>query len=217
MTPLPQRKKTAEEISQLREQLGVPAAIPISTKMETEMEPSLPARKKPTQPETIEFHKLIHSDGSKEPVPLAGYVKTAAASSSVTRPRPEIEIGEDYEKDQELDSQIPTRKRTALELDEMRHREMLRQLATEPPKNIKFMSCHPAGITAGYLLAGVGSTGFWVDFYPWSATITGSLLAMLLAGFIALRRPISRHHAGFITATAVLVAIFTSIHHFLHI
>ena len=218
MTPLPQRKKTAEEISQLRDQLGVPpAAVPVTTKMETEMEPSLPARKRPTKPKTTKFQKVIHPDGSRDPVPLAGYVKTVETSSPVTRPEPAVQIGEDREEDLGLDSPLPTRKRTALELEEMRQREMLRQLETEPPKNIKFMSCHPAGIAVGYLLAGVGSTGFWVESYPWSATLTGSLLALLLAGFIALRRPVSRHHAGFMAATSLLVAVFTAVHHFLQI
>ena len=83
--------------------------------------------------------------------------------------------------------------------------------------NIKFTPCHPAGITAGYILAGIGSLSFWVTSYPWSAVMTGSLLALLLAGFIALRRPISRHHAGFIAATSLLVNVFTAIHRFLHI
>ena len=99
----------------------------------------------------------------------------------------------------------------------MRRREMLNQLGTEPQINIKFTPCHPAGITAGYILAAVGSTAFWVEAYPWSATLTGSLLALLLAGFIALRRPVSRHHAGFIAASSLLVATFTAIHRFLHI
>ena len=99
----------------------------------------------------------------------------------------------------------------------MRRREMLSQLSTEPLKNFKIMPCHPAGITAGYILAGIGSMSFWVTSYPWSAVMTGSLLALLLAGFIALRRPISRHHAGFIAATSLLVNVFTAIHRFLHI
>ena len=176
MTPLPQRKKTDEEIAKLREELGIPVAVPITTKMETEVDaahpavgPAHPTRMRPTKPQTTKFQKLIHADGSREPITLPGYKETVEEAPPEMRAAPAVQIVED----RDLDSLLPKRKRSALELEEMRHREMLRQLGTRPLKNIKFMPCHPAAIAVGYILAGAGS--------------------------------------------ALLVAVFTAIHHFLQI
>ena len=91
---------------------------------------------------------------------------------------------------------------------------MLSQLNVEPPANFKFAAAHPAIIAIGYLLALAGVCSFWIEGYPLIAIAGGGAAALILAGFLAVRRPVSRHHAGFISAIAVLVGVFATIHHF---
>ena len=95
----------------------------------------------------------------------------------------------------------------------MRRRDMLSQMNVPPPANPKFMAAHPALITVGYLLAAIDACSFWIEAYPLPVIITTSVAALLIAAFLFLRRPISRHHAGFISAIAVLVGVFATIHH----
>ena len=47
-----------------------------------------------------------------------------------------------------------------------------------------------------------------------AATAGCSTAAMLLAAFIYLRRPISRHHAAFIAVIALFVIVFGALHFF---
>ncbi|MDX1679684.1 MAG: hypothetical protein R3242_03035 [Akkermansiaceae bacterium] len=216
MTPLPQRKKTPEEIAQLRDQLGVPQATPATTKMQTVMEPSVEAQRKATthappeasegsedaeEPQAPEFRKLIHSD--PDPIDPAG---ERAEADSYASPAAPIETGS------KPGSPLPERRRSPHELEELRRREMLSQVGKEPPVNYKFQPAHPALITFGYLLAAAGSCSFWMQSYPRTALAAGCMGALAIAVFLFICRPASQHHAGFISAIALLVGTFTIIH-----
>lgn len=197
MTPLPQRKKTAEEIAQLRDQLGVPAGVedPETERQEPERVATMAAAKPSSPP----AQQATASPQSGLWLPPPSYPEVMRLKS----PAPQAE-----------ERKIPAKRHSDEELEEMRRREMLGKINEPAPTNIKFMAAHPALITGGYLLAAIGICGFWIKAYPWIAIIIGSVLALAVAGFMALRRPVSRHHAGFISVISVLVGVFSTIQHF---
>ena len=192
MTPLPQRKKTAEEIAQLRDQLGVPPGV-----------------------EGQQVEQVAKTATSKPPSPPAGQV-TASPQSDLWLPPPNYPeaMGPKSPAPQADRRKLPAKRHSNEELEEMHRREMLSKINEPAPTNIKFMAAHPALIAAGYLLAASGLCGFWIKTYPWIAIIIGSALALAISGFMAVRRPVSRHHAGFISVISVLVGVFGTIHHF---
>jgi len=112
-----------------------------------------------------------------------------------------------------LDSKLPVHRHSDEEIEEIRRREMLSQLHPTPP-NRKFVKAHPALPILGYLLAVAGSTIFWRKDFPWAATVACCAGALLLALYLFLRTPVSRHHAGFIAVGSVMVIIFASLQQF---
>jgi hypothetical protein len=73
---------------------------------------------------------------------------------------------------------------------------------------------HPVLIIPGYLLALTGGSYLFHYEFPLAATAGCGAAALLLAAFIFLRRPISRHHAAFIAMIALLVLVFGALHYF---
>jgi len=197
MTPLPQRKKTAEEIVQLRDQLGVPAVV--EDQEPERQEPERVATTSAAKPSSPPAQQATVSPQSGLWLPPPSYPEAMRLKS----PAPQAD-----------QRKLPIKRRSNEELEEMRRREMLSKINGPAPTNIKFMAAHPALIAGGYLLAAVGLCGFWIKTYPWIAIIIGSVLALAVAGFMALRRPVSRHHAGFISMISVLVGVFSTIQHF---
>lgn len=192
MTPLPQRKKTAEEIAKLRDQLGVPSSVE-SESEEKAIEPVAYPAPNPAADPTPDFESAL------APSDDFGFTKAISHEEQVAA---------------EPGSKLPVKRRSPEELEEMRRREMLTQMNVEPPPNFKFIAAHPALIGLGYLLATVSVLSIWFAKILWPAVAGCSAAALLIALFIALRRPVSRHHAGFISAIAVLTGVFTTIHHF---
>jgi hypothetical protein len=176
MSSLPQRKKTAEEIAQLRENLGIssPAAAAAPA------EPAIPAREE------------------------------ASAKPLVRIFEPTVEV---QPVARDAVSGLPLRRRSAEQIEEMRRRELL--APQEPPAlHPKFVSAHPALISAGYLFA-AGSAGcLFLRQLAWLAAALCIAIALCIALSIFLRCPVSTHHAGFIAIIATLVLVFGSLHLF---
>ena len=86
-----------------------------------------------------------------------------------------------------------------------------------PAANPKLATAHPALLAPSYLLAAAGASCFFFPEFPMAATAGCSAAAMLLAAFIYLRRPISRHHAAFIAVIALFVIVFGALHFFPHL
>jgi hypothetical protein len=233
---LPQRRKSAEEIAKLRESLGIPgeaqeeteeadvaidqpAAAPTSVE---EPEEELPATSSaPQRPEKEELQQ-------KSPVPPARKVRSLRKSEQ----KP-VELSP-----VETKSGIPVRRHDERELMEIR-----RIQATPPDKSIAYIQ-HLAApwplVVLGYLFPLVGAAcGLFAAFSPkitepdlqylWLIKLSrapwlgnagfGMLVAcctigLLFAGWFALKKPRSRHHAGFIVILAVLIAVFGIIHQF---
>jgi hypothetical protein len=121
------------------------------------------------------------------------------------------------------DSTLPVRRRSERELDELRRREALQAMGAGPPPAILHLQARtaPKGlIVFGYLLVLVAAAGTWREFFhipPSSGlglALGGAGTAWLVAAFIAWRKPLSRHHAGFIAAVAGLVLVFALLYYF---
>lgn len=110
-------------------------------------------------------------------------------------------------------SKIPFHRHSDKEIEEIRRREALALLNVQKP-NPKLAAAHFAILIPGYVLALTGASCFL--FHEVTAPVTGACeaAALLIAGFIFLRRPISRHHGAFIAVIALLVIVFGAIHFF---
>ncbi len=208
MSSLPQRKKNAEEIAQLRDQLGVPPSV-ASDPAPATLESAQPSAPSPAPAEQTRAQPSAEPRPSLEPIPDFEAALTPTQDFGFTKT-----ISHEERVAEEQASKLPVKRHSPEELDDLRRREMLTQLNAEPPTNFKFTGAHPALIILGYLMASAGATSFWIMTYPWQAVAGGCAAALLLAGFIALRRPVSRHHAGFISAIALITGVFATIHLF---
>ncbi len=240
MSPLPQRKKSPEEIARLRESLGVaPGALPHG----------LPAADSPSETLGSHIHKtdLAHDAGTAtlEPMPgpkavhsLRRSERLSAPPSSPVEPRsaptpalePEpppkkldpkpvrslrkseqIPLAPRPETDER--GKIPYRRHSDEEMNEIRRREALALLNTAPP-DPKLLPAHPALIAPGYVMAASGAACFIFEDYPLAATVGCVTAALLIAAAIVMRRPLSRHHAAFILIIALFVIVFGALHYF---
>ncbi|MGC4017142.1 MAG: hypothetical protein QM755_21915 [Luteolibacter sp.] len=189
MSALPQRKKSAEEIAKLREEMGLPSAqanVPAeaapesvsseaasgSVPEEVEDEPALP------RPPAKAVRSLKRSE--RAPAPEAGSAPAAAKAKGANA--------------------LPKRRHSENELDNMRRQEaMTAAHAGVSPAlaHLRHVSAHPFLIGLGYVLAFAGGVG-----------------AFPVALYIALKKPLSRHHAGFMAMIAVLVVAFGALYLF---
>ena len=218
---LPQRRKSAEEIAKLRESMGIPGAAAES------VDPT-DAGDRIDVGDPVDAVQDVKSRAVVEPLPPAAPKPVRSLRKSerkvVERVRPAAAA---------VDSAgIPVRRRTDEELMEMR-----RIQATPPDQSIAHiqqMAVPWPVIALGYLLPLFGALCAWfavwspgvppMDFpaewigdlsrQPWLAKAgLGALglfggLAFALAGWIARKKPRSRHHAGFISIITLLVLVF---------
>ena len=218
---LPQRRKSAEEIAKLRESMGIPGAAAES------VDPT-DAGDRIDVGDPVDAVQDVKSRAVVEPLPPAAPKPVRSLRKSerkvVERVRPAAAA---------VDSAgIPVRRRTDEELMEMR-----RIQATPPDQSIAHiqqMAVPWPVIALGYLLPLFGALCAWfavwspgvppMDFpaewigdlsrQPWLAKAgLGALglfggLSFALAGWIAWKKPRSRHHAGFISIITLLVLVF---------
>lgn len=184
MSPLPQRRKSPEEIAKLRETLGVPAAEPpASTEPETPS-PAPPPAEPAAQPA------------------LPAKPPRSLRKSDETIPRLESPP----------DSNLPHQRHSREELDAIRRREAMSMMNTAPNKRL--FPAHPALITPGYIASLIAAAGIWWYQFPLWATALCAFAAFAIAGLLFVRHPVSRHHAAFITVLAVLLLVFASLYYF---
>ena len=243
MSLLPQRKKTPEEIAKLRESLGVPGAPADTTEAPAAVDtiipapheaavvhPGPPASVDPTPSPVSRGPKPTHSLKRSERTPSGPVENPPAAPSTVAEPVAEqvpklvrslkkSEQGPVSQPDptatSRLDSKIPFHRHSDQELSEIRRREALAMMQARP--NPKLAVAHPALLAPGYILAIAGASCFYFYEFPMEATAACAAAALLIAGFIFLRRPISRHHAAFIAVIALFVIVFGALHYFPHL
>lgn len=220
---LPQRRKSAEEIAKLRESMGIPGAAA------AEAAAGVPAGSGDPVDGVgaVDGGDEVKNRAVEEPLPpaVAKPVRSLRKSEQkvVERARPVTAVDS---------AGIPIRRRTDQELLEMR-----RIQATPPDQSIAHIQQLAVAwpvIALGYLLPLCGAICAWfavwspgvppMDFpaewigdlsrAPWLAKAgLGALglfggLAFALAGWIAWKKPRSRHHAGFISIITLLVLVF---------
>lgn len=204
MSSLPQRKKTAEEIAQLRESLGVSAHSAATHHHSALVSPaSQSARSGDTAARSRQHNEATDPPpASTRPVkPVRSLRKSEQAP---IEPKPSKS---------EVASKLPAQRRSRQELEELKRRQALALLDRQAP-DPKLMPAHPAWITPGYLLAVGGSSCFFFEEVPWTLTAACAAGALIVALTLCLKRPISNHHAAFIAVISILVIVFGSLHHF---
>lgn len=239
MSLLPQRKKSPEEIAKLRESLGVPApaegedqtlAGSYETIFPAHHEATVVHHSAPQEPETPAptahhepkpVHSLKRSERTPEiPKPEAGleepspvpHLPKPVRSLRKTEQVPTLSA---TSAEPSADSKIPFHRHNDKELEEIRRRAAIAML--NPVANPKLAAAHPALLAPGYLAAIAGASCFYFYQFPMAATAGCAATALLIATFVFLRRPISRHHAAFIAVIALFVIVFGALHYFPHL
>lgn len=198
MSLLPQRKKSAEELSQLRDQLGIsPHPQPLA--------PSA----SPQMPEAAALATLAPEAHfpRKAPKPVRSLRRSEREPSPSRRNSQPTAF-----------SRIPAKRHSSDEIAELRRREALAQFNTSGKTNLFPLPAPPWVIVPGYLFALSGfACQYWKQEIPLAATAATAGVALLFALYILLRRPLSRHHAGFISSITVFALVFASLHYFPHL
>jgi hypothetical protein len=185
MSPLPQRKKTQEELAKLREEMGHPSVpAPFSATPAIPATPVTPAPAPRFSPEARQQAAVPIE--RVEAKPVRSLRRSERNPSPASTPAPS--------------ETLPSYRHTREELDLMRRQEAMRVMSSEVPPAVSHLQQITASrwlLALGYLLAfawGVGGIG--------------------VAAYIALKKPRSRHHAGFMAMIAVLVLVFGILYKF---
>ena len=196
MSALPQRKKTTEELSQLRDGLGIrqnpaggAAQHPAGTAHHAAPAQSQMAQTYSPPPPPKPVRSLRKSE--RDPAPRKRQQPNAHPYSS-----------------------IPGRRHSGDELRELQRREALARLGLQAPPP-PFRPPAPLWLTTpGYLLAlSVYACLYWTEI-PLPVTAGLAVVASLVAAYILLCRPLSRHHAAFIGITTLFAVFFAALHYF---
>jgi hypothetical protein len=110
------------------------------------------------------------------------------------------------------DSPLPVHRHSDAELAEIRRRQMLAQATASAPPPV--LSAHPVLYTPAYLL--VFGSAAAIYFYDVSKLIPAVCvaLALVIATFIFVKKPLSRHHSAFIAVIALFVVVFGALYYF---
>ncbi len=209
MSPLPQRKKSAEELAKLREDLGIPDQAPPP--------PDLANRLPPVPPLAGE---KAPAKEKKDPLPAGPALETGEEPSPAISPKPVRSLRKSERlpsgtrpPTRKPDSALPVKRHSGEDLDEIRRREALARLSQPQPPPFIALLAHPAIPAAGYVFALIGAVCAWRDL-PIAWMLAFEILALAIAAFIFLKKTLSRHHAGFIAILAVFIVIFSVLHYF---
>jgi len=215
MSPLPQRKKTAEEIAKLRESLGIPdAAPPPPSPTATGAAPPPPELQAPPPPaaEPVPTEPLL----ARADTPSSAALGTPALAIPEPLPEPaappgdeEVRIVRSLKKSERLplprktvpvlktsaDSIIPTGRRSESELNELRRQQAFE--AKSPVVQLQAITAGPFLIGIGYFLALAGGIG-----------------GLAVAAYLWRKKPRSVHHAGFMATIAFFIIFFGALYLF---
>ncbi|GAA5124784.1 hypothetical protein JIN84_13145 [Luteolibacter yonseiensis] len=110
------------------------------------------------------------------------------------------------------DSTLPIHRHSDEELGEIRRREMLANSVGAAPPPV--LAAHPVLYAPGYLLVLGSAAGIY--FYDVDKMVPAGCVvtAFLIATFIFVKKPLSRHHAAFIAVMALFLIIFGALYYF---
>lgn len=215
MSLLPQRKKSADELAKLREDLGIPGQAPeaeapaeVPTGVAPAAPPSLPKQvhslRKSEHAEALP-HSIPPVSGAPSAAPPPKKVRSLRKSEQVPLPAQPPESAPD--------SSLPIHRHSDDEIMRIRRQEMF-AMQTAQPLNPKLIPAHLALVIPGYLFAIGGVVSFYFYEQPIAVTAACVAVSLLVAGFIFLKKPLSQHHAAFISVIAMLVIVFGALHYF---
>ncbi|MEK7950497.1 hypothetical protein [Luteolibacter soli] len=211
---LPERRKSADEIAKLRESLG------ISGEAQAEGEETA-AASEPTVPPSENEEAVKSVTPARQVRSLRKSEQKPAEFSAV-----------------QTKNGIPVRRHDDRELMEIR-----RVQATPPDKSIAYIQQLGAPwplVVLGYLFPFIGaacglfaafspkvpepdlqyqwlmdlSRAPWLDKAGFGLLVACCAIGLIFAAWFALKKPRSRHHAGFIVIFAVIIVVFGLIHQF---
>lgn len=241
MSLLPEHKKSAGEIAQLRESLGiaVPAAPdagppqpvnPVPIMATQEISPSqlapLPSAEAPAAKQVSSLRRteripILPVDAANvlpEPVTHLEPPPPPAPLPLLHSPKPVRSLRKSEQapiapiQPPPPDSKLPIQRHSGHELSEIRRHEALVMLESAvPPPSL---TAHRVLIIPGYLFALVGAVCFY--YYELEIRITAAcvIVSLLVAIFIFFKKPLSRHHAAFIAVAALFVIVFGALYYF---
>jgi hypothetical protein len=195
MSPLPQRRKSPEEIAKLRDSFGMPGALDAGNAAKAaaaaESPHPTPATPSPLPEPAVE----------RAPKPVRSLRKSERLAGN-----------HGNRADPPLVSKLPQRRHSKDEIERIRRSEALS--AMNATANRRLFPAHPLLITPGYLATAAAAGGILFYQIPLWATGACALFALAVAAFIILRHPVSRHHAAFIVVLAFLLLAFSALHYF---
>jgi hypothetical protein len=159
---------------------------------------------------------LIHLPGAPEPLTIPassplpvdhGPKQVRSLRKSEQVPLPAIERPKPS-----VDSKLPVHSHSDREISEIRRQEAIAMQA--PPVHPRSLSAHPALVIPGYLFALTGAACFYHYELDLEFTAACVVIALLFAGYIFFKKPLSRHHAAFISVAALFVIVFGAVHYF---
>ncbi|MEX1048931.1 MAG: hypothetical protein WED15_05355 [Akkermansiaceae bacterium] len=221
MSLLPQRKKSAEEIAKLRGELGIPVQAPVAEEAPVHAAQK-PAAVPAPAPEPKQFHSFKKSEWipeppADEPEPPAAPVLDSLPGHA-TKPVRSLRKSEQVPlpvapPEPAPDSKLPIQRRSAEEIMRIRRQETI-SMQTTPMVHPKLIAAHPAWILPGYLLPLIGAVSFYYYYQPIYVPAACVAASLIVATWIFLKKPMSRHHAAFISVVALLVIAFGALHYF---
>lgn len=224
MSLLPQRKKSAEEIAELRGNLGIPIQKPSDETAAFADAAPLPKidadafelKKVESPVEDFSFVPTLAIDSSMDMEPAVESVPTppsepVVAKLAVQEPKPEP-VAAPMPVSAEADGKIPSRKHSPGEIDRLRRQGAIAQV--EQVYDPRLQKAHPFLVALGYIPVLIGASIAWFYDQPIIVTAPFVVISMLVALYVLLRKPISRHHAGFIFAICFLAIAFGILHYF---
>jgi hypothetical protein len=204
VTPLPERRKTAEELAELRENLGVPDELPpgapgalAAGRARTE----LPGARVLKSTPALEARMADPREGDGEARSAQAPETGAAAgpeAGAPAGPKPVRSLRKSERRPPKdarpkqtprTDSRLPARRHADGELQRIRMQNAIE--AKPPVERIAAQAAHPMLLILGYALAIAGGVG-----------------GLLAALFLFLKKPRSSHHAAWMTIIGVLVLVF---------
>jgi len=224
MSFLPQRKKSAEEIAELRGSLGIPVQNSADDTAAFADVPPLPkidhdafdikAVEAPLENFSFVPSLAIDEPTAHVPAPeVMGPPKSEPVVAKLTAPEsmPEPSAAP-ASGSADSDGKIPNRKHSPREIEQLRRQIAFTQV--EQVYDPRLQKAHPLVVALGYVP--VFTAALIAYFYDQSMTVTAPFVgfSLLVALFILIRKPISRHHAGFIFAICFLAIAFGILHYF---
>lgn len=212
MSTLPTHKKSPEELARLRENLGIPAEF---AEPEEQTPPQPPSAQAPEPVPHLDVSSQP-AHGPHEPKPVRSLKRSEREPVAVPHPEPAPS------------SKLPVHRHSPTELTDLRRREAISSLkeggfelpksASKPLLALAYVlsiggAASPtllrglASLTESYTLGLVMSEGYHL-------LVAGSLAALPVAGYIALKRTQSRHHAAFVAIIAFFALVFAVLHYF---